>query len=246
MLAALVASGPSVATAQDGLLAAAPPIAAVDARTLAPGLWRYTTTATVGARTQRVDRTLQISVGALAGAPVWILAESQRGTDGSIVDSLYLTRTDARPLRHVMQRGADRLVMHDFSRDSIHGSVMTPDGRAVPVATGYRAGPMVSGSMLEVMLRLLPLAPGWRATTQMLAAGPQGNLLVPLELSVAGEETVSVPAGSFPSWVVLIRAQNSEQRLWVAKRGRQLVRLTTSARPGMTVETVLLPEQAPK
>jgi hypothetical protein len=240
LLRAIITCSPCAASAQDGLLAAAPPIGVVDARALAPGRWTYVTTANAGGQTQKIDRTLAIAAGSVAGTAAWLLVETQSAVSGSITDSLYVTRADASPIRHVLQRGADKLVAHDFSADSIHGSVMTPDGRSSPVATGYRAGPLVSGSMLEAMLRLLPLSVGWSASSQMLAAGPQGNLLVPIQLSVTGQDTVTVPAGTFPSWVLVLRAQNSEQRLWVAKRGRELVKLSTSPQPGVTVETVLV------
>jgi len=100
---------------------------------------------------------------------------------------------------------------------------------------------MVSGAMLEAALRVLPLRAGWRATVNMFSLRPGGAQVAPVAVVVAGEETVTVPAGVFPSWIVEMGAGGAQQRLWLNKTTGQIVKVTMQGGPGMTAETVLLP-----
>ena len=75
----------------------------------------------------------------------------------------------------------------------------------------------------------------------MLVVMPQGVSVIGVELRVAGEDTVTVPAGTFPSWLVVIKGDQVDQRLWIAKDGQAIVKVAISVpqMPGTLMETVL-------
>ena len=82
--------------------------------------------------------------------------------------------------------------------------------------------------MLEVVLRLAPLAVGWRGRVTQLGLTPAGVAAVPLDLAVVGEEVLALPGGPRPAWVLAATAGGAEQRLWVAKEGGVLLRQRAS------------------
>lgn len=232
---------PAVASAQDR---GTPAPVKVDARRLRPGSWTYRTTATSGGQTRTIDRVLTVAPATLNGSAAWLVVDRQDAGAASVTDSLYLTRTDATPLRHRLHAGRASVAL-DFGRDSVRGTMTLPEGTG-PIAAPYPRNAMVTGTMLEMYLRLLPLAPGWKGELAMGAVGPRGAVTVPISLAVTGEESVTVPAGTFPSYALSIKAQGSEQRAWVSRDSHEVVRISAElgggagAGAGAKVETVLV------
>lgn len=123
--------------------------------------------------------------------------------------------------------GPVRLTL-DFSSSRARGSMRAPGGGETPVAI-ETAGPVVANAaMLEVVLRLAPLAAGWRGRVTQLGLTPSGVAAVPLDLAVVGEETVAAAGAPQAAWVVAATAGGAEQRLWVAKEGGVLLRQRAS------------------
>lgn len=213
----------------------------VDASRLAPGSWTYRVSqARDGQAMELGTRTLQVAETTLDNRPAWLIVDRMEAGGQTVADSLWTTRDSLQPIRRSAQMGpmAFRL---EFTPDSVHGS-LGAQGSQLPIALARPAGLMVSSGMLESVLSLVPLAPGWSATVPQLAPSPSGAMIVPVELELAGAEDVTVPAGTFPAWRLIARAGGAEQTLWVSKEGGRLLRLT-SALPqmqGLTLETVLV------
>lgn len=212
----------------------------VDGRQLHAGTWRYTMQATGNGQTQSVTRELTVAATTLGGAPVWIVADAKGDGATRVADSLYLTRDDLLPLRHSLRMGA-LTVLVNYSRDSVLGQATLPQGSAKIAVKNVR-GSMASGTMFEVYLRMMPLKTGWKGNMAMSAIGPKGNLIIPVAIEVSGEETVTVPAGTFPCFVVSITGQGTQQKAWISKAGRDIVKVTASfSQPsGASLETVLV------
>jgi hypothetical protein len=222
----------------------APKTARVDGRRLKAGEWRYTTAATSGGQTRTIARVLTVAPATIQGSPAWLVVDRQDAGAASVADSLYLRRADATPVRHRLHAGGASVAL-DFVGDSVRGTMTLPEGSG-PIAAPYPRGSMVTGTMLEMYLRLLPLAPGWTGELTMGAVGPRGAVAVPVSLAVTGVESVTVPAGTFPSYVLSIRAQGGEQRAWVARDSHDVVKISAELAPGAgggpgaRIETVLL------
>ena len=218
---------------------AAPAIGALDGRSLGTGAWRYTTTIRGMGQSQSVPRSLAIAAATFAERPAWLIVDIQGSGERMMVDSLFLARDDLAPLHHVIHIGPSQLVTR-FAGDSVMGEAVSPSGTQT-VRALYPRGAMVNGPMLEAAFRVLPLRAGWRGTANMLGLRPDGAQVASVAVAVTGDETVTVPAGTFPSWVIEMGGMAGRQKLWLSKSTGQIVKVTMQGGQGMSAETVLLP-----
>ena len=179
-------------------------------------LERGSSTSTVGTRTSTV---LSSTYG---GVPAWLLVEIRSGSGGSSTDTLFAGLTDLRPVHWSSWMSGARLGI-EFRGDSAFGATSAPSGRRSMVFA-MPSGTIVSGSMLEAALRVLPLQNGWEDSTSTLSLSLSGNSVVPTRLSVIGEDRVRVPAGTYDCWVVAVHADQGRGLYWVTKQNPIVVR----------------------
>jgi hypothetical protein len=218
---------------------AAPPIATTGP--VRAGRWKYTTTVTQGDKSQSLGtRTLSVTAVTYKGTAAWLILETRDAGAMQAADSLYVTRAALVPLRRSYQMGPARVV-NEFTNDSILGSVVLPQG-SMPIAMAMRPGVMVNGNMLEVALQGASLRRGWTGSAEMLIVGPEGAATVPVELQVVGEESVTVPAGTYQTWLTVVKGEQVDQRLWIGKDGNEIVKVAISVpqMPGTVAETALI------
>jgi hypothetical protein len=219
-----------------------PPMSAikVDGRKLKPGSWRYTMQSTVNGQTQSLTREFSIAAARLNGAAAWVLADTKGEGAMRVADSLYLRRDDLTPLRHWVRMG-ELTQLVTYTNDSVVGQATVPQGSA-KIATENLRGSMASGTMLEVFLKAMPLKTGWKGNMGMSAVSPRGNMIIPMTIEVSGEEAVTVPAGTFQCVVVTLRGQGTEQRAWVSKATRDIVKVAAQfTQPAIaSLESVLI------
>jgi hypothetical protein len=181
-------------------------------------------------------RTVEVSESVLGGAPAWLIAERRSGTAVPTTDSLWVARSDITPLRWVAT--VDRsLLAASFSRDSIFGAFQSYSGRSsftVPVLPGV----LVTPGMAERVIELLPLANGYRAGASLILVDQGTPRALPAEIAVEREERTRTPSGDADCWVVLLRAGAMEERLWVDKARRAVVRSEQRSCAGMVVGEV--------
>lgn len=149
-----------------------------------------------------------------AGAPSWLLVETRSGLVPA-VESLYVA-PDMRPLHWSSTLGSARLGV-EFVGDSLYGATTSPTGKQNIVIAG-RPDLMVSASMTEMLLPLLPLTTGWTDSAAVLAVDLSSSAVVAAELAVVGEEDVTVDSLTLrPSWVVALRVGARHVLYWVEK-----------------------------
>lgn len=176
-------------------------------------------------------RTISAGQATYQGSPAWLLLETRTTERGLATDSLLVRREDLRPLHWGATLGPARLSAEFVSDTALFGATSGPTGRRSVVAA-VPQGALISGAMLETMLRLLPLQPGWRDSTVAVSVTLGSNLLLPTTLSVVRQESVSVPAGTFDCWVVDARAAGAETFYWVSRQNPVVVR-SIQALPNM-------------
>lgn len=176
-------------------------------------------------------RTISAGQATYQGSPAWLLLETRTTERGLATDSLLVRRDDMRPLHWGATLGPARLSAEFVSDTALFGATSGPTGRRSVVAA-VPPGALISGAMLETMLRLLPLQPGWRDSTVAVSITLGSNLLLPTTLSVVRQESVSVPAGTFDCWVVDARAAGAETFYWVSRQNPVVVR-SIQALPNM-------------
>ena len=211
LLATLV---PSVLTGQQ---------APVDATSLRPTRFSYDVTLTRDGMAQPLGgQTITFTSATYAGAPSWLILEARDGGGVPALDSIVATRDRLTPLHWGASMGQSRLAA-EFTRDSIYGATSSPLGRKSLVGPAPR-GVIASEGMLDGLLQVTPIEVGWTADATLLIADLTGTRLVAGRLTAEREEDVTVPAGTFQTWVVSLRTGNGEKWLWVSKEHRVVVK----------------------
>jgi hypothetical protein len=182
-------------------------------------------------------RTVEVSESSLGGAPVWLFVERRTGTAVPTLDSLWLARGDLAPVRWVASVDRTQLAA-SFARDSIFGAVQSYAGR-FSFGAGVLPGVLVTPAMTEKIVELLPLRPGYRAGASLLLVDMGAPRALPAELSVEREERIRTATGEADCWVVLLRAGAMEERLWVEKSRRNVVRTEQGTAVGRVVAELL-------
>jgi hypothetical protein len=197
--------------------------ASVDAAALRPIRLSYEVTLTRDGVAQPLGaQTITFTDATYAGAPSWLILEARDGGGVPALDSIVATRDRLTPLHWGASMGQSRLAA-EFTRDSIYGATSSPLGRKSLVGPAPR-GVIASEGMLDGLLQVAPIEVGWTANATLLVADLTGTRLLAGRLTAEREEDVTVPAGTFPTWVVSLRTGNGEKWLWVSKEHRVVVK----------------------
>jgi hypothetical protein len=195
----------------------------VDATLLRPARYSYEVAVTRDGLTQPLGlQTISFADATYAGAPSWLILETRDGGGIAGLDSVLASRDRLTPLHWGASIGQARLAA-EFTRDTLYGATSSPLGRRSLVGPAPR-GVIASEGMLDGVLQIAPIEYGWTADVTLLVADLTGTRVVAGRLMVEREEEVTVPAGTFPSWVVSLRTGNGDKWLWVSKEHRIVVK----------------------
>ena len=178
-------------------------------------------------------RTVEVSESLLGGAPAWLISERRTGTAVATADSLWVSRSDLTPLRWVATIDRTQLAA-SFSRDSIFGALQSYSGRTSFAAPMLPAA-LVTPGMVQRIVEMLPLSGGYRAGASLLLVDLGTPRALPAEITVEREERTRTSSGDVDCWVVVLRAGAMEERLWVDKSRRLIVRTEQRTAAGTIV-----------
>lgn len=178
-------------------------------------------------------RTVEVSESILGGTPAWLISERRTGSAVATADSLWLNRGDLTPLRWVGAIDRTQLAA-SFAHDSIFGAFQSYAGRS-SFASPMLPGVLVTPGMTERIIEMLPLRIGYRAAASLLLVDMGTPRALPAEIAVEREERTRTSAGDADCWVVLLRAGAMEERLWVDKARRLVVRTEQVTAAGRVV-----------
>lgn len=242
--AALLATGvtgPAVLQAQ----AAAPTSTAAvlpfaqAAKAAKPGTWKWSMKRVANGESQDVG-TRVLTLQRSTGSGSWLLLDAQTSPTTTVSDSLVLGASDFGAERRAMTvetpMGSVTLALK-FTSDSVTGA-MAAQGQSQSIAMKNVPGSISTDGVLFLTLASLPLADGWTGRADML--NPVAGGSVPLTFAVKGSERVTVPAGSFDTWVVQTTSGPGSTTLYVAKGGPVVRVVSTHPQmAGASVESVL-------
>jgi len=207
------------------------------------GSWSYSSTLTSAGGSQGFGvRTITVTPATHRGEPAWLLVDAQQNPMGSAADSLYVGRADLASVRrvtHIVAPMGEMVLAMDFAADSARGE-LSAGGQKQALAMPNPRGAVVGDAAVLVLLPTLPLAQGWSGTLAVL--NPQLRGTAQLTLAVHGDEKVTVPAGTFDTWIVQAESGPASATYFVAKGGAGPVVKVVAALPQLgstTVETVL-------
>jgi hypothetical protein len=195
----------------------------VDATALRQARYNYDLALTRDGVTEPAgSQSITFAEATYAGAPSWLILESRSGGGIPALDSIVASRDQLAALHWGTSTGLARLAA-EFTRDTIYGATSSPLGKRSLIAAAPR-GVIASEGMLDGLLQLAPIENGWSSDATLLVADLTSARMVPARLVVEREETVTVPAGTFPSWVVSLRTDNAEKRFWVSRETQMVVK----------------------
>ncbi|HKP15506.1 MAG TPA: hypothetical protein VJT85_05560, partial [Gemmatimonadaceae bacterium] len=178
-------------------------------------------------------RTIEVTETQLGGIPTWLIAEHRTGSAVPTTDSLWLTRAELTPVRWVATIDRSQLGA-SFAHDSIFGALQNYAGRS-SFAAPLLPGVLVTPGMTERILEMLPLRSGYRAAASLVLVDMGTPRALPAELVVEREERIRTASGDVDCWVVVLRAGVMEERLWVDKSRRMVVRTEQVTSAGRVV-----------
>ena len=197
----------------------------LDLSQLHPSQFVYLTTLERDASTVTLGtRTVTVAQATYVGTQAWLLTEARAGDGIPSADSLYVDTGSLRPIHWSATSGEAHLGV-EFRSDSAFGGTSAPGGRR-SMSLAVPPGTLVSGAMLETVLRLLPLQTAWEDSIPTLSVTIGSSAILPTRVAVIGEDRVRVPAGTFDCWVVSIHADQTKGLYWVTKTDPIVVRST--------------------
>ena len=206
-----IATGDTVGRARYPLLDRVP------SRDLRPGSWSYRATMTTDGlvTTEQGHRKFSIAPTTVGGVLALAIVTSGTGrySPEGFTDSLLVSRDSLRLLRHSKRYGKN------------------PGGRDFP-ATPARylswrdADINWVGSVYRALFQLTPLNSSWRGSVYVpWITYPSRVRVLAIDLRVTGSERVTLPAGSYDTWVVSVRFCDDEARVYVSKTSGLVVKI---------------------
>ena len=199
------------------------PLPPVDPELLARGEFGYETTVELGGQEMKIEAERRIEETELDERPVLQIVSTSATPMGEIRDELILQAGTLRPVsRTVDQAGATIEVAFDSRR--VTGAIEA-GGQTIPIDLELEAPIFAGESGLEAVLAALPLGEEYRTSVRVAEIGAQQRVRF-FSVQVEGSETTQVPAGSFGTWKVSLRALDDEggdQTVWLDQDGPRTV-----------------------
>jgi hypothetical protein len=225
----------------------APPITGMDGSRIRPFTMSYELTysgAKVEAAPERGEGKVERAM--LNGVPAWRIVSVWRGHDVDMPETTYVAEQSLVPMFRVARNVGFSLftVVQRFQRDSLVGWMWSAkSSRAIARRLPPDQGPFLAGEHMPVIvLQAVPLRTGWSGSASILGWGAvASDLVYPIEFRVVGEERITVPAGTFECWKLVVSAGRREKQLWVRKSDQLVVMSRDStANPGVVQQVVLI------
>ena len=165
--------------------------------------------------------------GTLVGTATWSWQRSPEGwsqayelnLSGRLDRGEVVMAPDLRPLRSWRELGGRRLEA-TYGADKITIQQTATDGTVTTKEVKPTADSVDNDASLMVQ-RALPLAAGY--VTRYTDIIPTTGLTAPIRLTVTGAETVTVPAGTFPAWRVVMESGSVQHDGWYGQEAPYLL-----------------------
>jgi dipeptidyl aminopeptidase/acylaminoacyl peptidase len=206
---------PELPTGADAARTAPLPVPAADK--VAPLALRYQLELALGGGQQlTVDAVRVVEREEREGVDTWRVATTTETPMGSMSDVYWLDSSSLRPIHRSTRQGPATIEL-SFADDRATG-MLKAGPQEMPLEVALSAPVYGSDGALEVVLGALPLRPGYRTTLRTVEAGMTQQVRL-WSVRVEGEETITVPAGTFDTFEVALEPLDGEGgggTLWLA------------------------------
>lgn len=207
-------------------------VAPKPATTLREGTLNYNATIKVGEQT--IPMTITTNVKTENGA--WVVTESAKTPMGDAVDTTTLDRTSLVMTKRSIRQGPVAIDV-DF-KDGKAAGTMSMSGQSKPIAGDAGGALFADGAGAHMVMATLPLAENYTTTFRNFDVQTQKPTLK--RLTVAGTESVTVPAGTFDTYKLEITSAEGEAGktiVYVDKQTRRVVKVSATS-PQMNGATI--------
>ncbi len=211
--------------------------ATVDPGVVTPGSRSYTLDVSAGGQTMSLGSTHTAERGQRDGREVWLAIQTTTLPGGSAVDTTWLDAATLRPVARHVHQGAATITL-DYGETGVTGAI---DAGARHMDVNVRSDAPLYGEdfALELAIGAMPLEPGYATTVHQLNV-MQGTTS-PVRVAVTGTEDVTVPGGTFDTWVVTTTPGNGPtSTFWIDRESRRAVKAELSMGPQMGGATATL------
>jgi len=197
------------------------PSAPKPAAELKPGISTYKASLAVGGQTMPMDVTHTVS----ESGGVWLVTETAQTPMGVISDSSLVSKGSLTLQSRTIHQGPASVDLK-FADNKATGS-MSMNGQTRPIAVDLGGVLFADGAASNDAVAALPLAEGYTTTYRNFDIMAQQ--VKPRVLKVEGSEKVTVPAGTFDAWKVVVtpaEGTGETTTIWVNKSDRRVVKIT--------------------
>jgi dipeptidyl aminopeptidase/acylaminoacyl peptidase len=191
---------------------------------LLPGTSHYAVTIEMGGQ----KMSLKLSTTIQDGGASWTAIDQMETPGGTATDTSTIEKTSLILQKRNVVQGSVAVDLN-FSGNKAVGK-MSMNGQDMPVSVDLGGALFADGAGGDQVIASLPLAEGYTTTFRNFDVQSQKVKL--LQLSVAGVESVTVPAGKFNAYRVEIASADGgsdKKTLWVAKDTHKLVKASAIA-----------------
>jgi hypothetical protein len=214
------------------------PLPPTDIERVRTGSASYSATLKMSGQEMALSSTREISLRDTEDGKVVDIISSSQGPMGSATDHYVVDAGSMLPLKREVQQGPATVEVA-YSSDSVTGSIKA--GQEIPISVELDAPAFGADGALETAILGLDLDEDYRTTLRAIEIGMQNRVRIH-SVRVEEAETVTVPAGEFETWKVVVEPIDGEgggQTLWVTREApRILVQAETTLPPQMGGATV--------
>ena len=213
---------PKIATALDA--ARTSPLPAVDPSRIAPMTVSYRTKLNMpGGRSFDIESTAELRRDASGPTPVYRITSTAKTPMGEASDNYVIDAATLRPISRSAKQGPATVEVK-YGDSAVTGQIQAGQ-QNIPINIALDAPVFGDEIGLDIAVAAMPLAPGYRTTLRTPETGMQNRVRY-WSLSVAGEESVTVPAGEFQTYKVVLEPLDNEgggRTFWVTRDTPRIV-----------------------
>jgi len=208
------------------------------AGTLQAGVYRYQAKLAMGAQ----EMALKLSTEIKEGDGGWTAIDTMETPMGAAVDTAVLDKNSLVLKTRNLKQGP-MSANFDFAGGKAAGAIQM-GGKETPVSVELGGPLFADGPGAPQAIGVLPLAAGYSTTFRNF--DPQTQKMKLIRLTVAGTESVTVPAGTFDAFKVELNSADGgsdKMTLWIEKDSHRAVKLSAvlGQMGGATLLAELLP-----
>lgn len=188
------------------------------------GTWNYKTRLEINGRVVPMDLTHTVR----AQGATWIVTDELKFASYTAVDSGIIDRKTLVSRSRTFRDPTTAVEMRFVGRTA--SGTITRKGQRQPISLDMGGVLFADGPGAQDVIAALPLATGYSA--EFLNFKYETQQIAQQQLRVLGADTVTVPAGTFETWKVLIVSADGgpgdTAALWIDKKTRRVVKIAST------------------